>query len=210
MATHCAVGRRTRSGTGRVNNAGRNHGDAIAREARGDVVALTFSGSAHEQVYRVASAAIRRVLGPGHAEIDDVVQTAVERVLRGLQGGQFSGLCSLPTWVTTVARHAALDEKRSRELKQSSLCSELCSDSVAPHMDPEGQLEARLTLARVAAVLGSMDQLTAEIMVMHDIVGHSLAEIADLKQLSVAAAQSRLVRGRKVLFARFDATRASS
>jgi len=201
------VGHRAHRGARRVNSAGPNDGDAVAQEADG--AALPFRGSAPDQVYRVASAAIRRVLGPGHEATDDVLQTAVERVVRGLQGGQFSGLCSLPTWVTTVARHTALDE-RSRELTRSTLAPGVPADSVPVAVDAEGQLDARVMLDRAATVLASMDQLTADIVVMHDIVGHSLAEIADLKQLSIAAVQSRLVRGRKVLFAQLDDSRRSS
>lgn len=199
------MGQRARSGAERANNAGPNDGDAVAPKRDG--AALLVRGSAPDQLYRVATAAIRRVLGPGHAETDDVVQTAVERVVRGLQGGRFSGLCSLPTWVTTVARHTALDERRS---PRCSLQLEVSAESVPTAVDLDGQLDARSMLGRVAAVLASMDPLTAEIMMMHDIVGHSLAEIAELKQISIAAVQSRLVRGRKVLFAQLAAARESS
>jgi RNA polymerase sigma-70 factor (ECF subfamily) len=37
----------------------------------------------------------------------------------------------------------------------------------------------------------------AEAVLLHDVLGHELTEIAQMTGVSVAAAQSRLVRGRK-------------
>ena len=34
-------------------------------------------------------------------------------------------------------------------------------------------------------------------LVLHDVLGHNLAEVAEMSGITVAAAQSRLVRGRR-------------
>ena len=50
---------------------------------------------------------------------------------------------------------------------------------------------------RLIRVLSSISSSHAEAVVLHDLLGHDLAEIARLTGVSVAAAQSRLVRGRR-------------
>ena len=50
----------------------------------------------------------------------------------------------------------------------------------------------------------------AETLFLHDALGHDLAEIAMMTGATVAAAQSRLVRGRKELFKRMDREEKSS
>jgi hypothetical protein len=48
----------------------------------------------------------------------------------------------------------------------------------------------------------------AQAVFLHDVLGHELAEIAVMEDISVAAAQSRLVRGRKDLYKRLGMTAA--
>jgi RNA polymerase sigma-70 factor (ECF subfamily) len=49
-----------------------------------------------------------------------------------------------------------------------------------------------------------MDPARAEAVFLHDVLGHELAEIAVITGATVAAAQSRLVRGRKELLERLQ------
>jgi RNA polymerase sigma-70 factor (ECF subfamily) len=71
-------------------------------------------------------------------------------------------------------------------------------------METERSLEARSRLELVRQHLVAMKPALAEAIFLHDALGHDLAEIALMTGTSVAAAQSRLVRGRKELFRRLD------
>jgi len=73
-----------------------------------------------------------------------------------------------------------------------------------PTNDPERALSARADLARLQLILGAMNPKHADVLVLHDVLGHELTAISEITGLSVAAAQSRLVRGRKELLRRAE------
>lgn len=69
----------------------------------------------------------------------------------------------------------------------------------AAPLDVERQVGSRRELDRLREELAQMDQDRALAVLLHDALGHDLAEVAVLSGCSVAAAQSRLVRGRREL-----------
>jgi RNA polymerase sigma-70 factor (ECF subfamily) len=163
---------------------------------------FTISGFETEaqQLYRVASAAVRRAFRGSSADHEDLLQLVLERVVRSLNEGKFSGQCSLTTWVTVIARHATIDILRagSRNPEFRGMGS-LRGAAAASPIDFERRLEARAALGEVECVLERMPSAHAETIVLHDMLGHHLEEVAAITGVSVAAAQSRLVRGRKEL-----------
>jgi RNA polymerase sigma-70 factor (ECF subfamily) len=62
---------------------------------------------------------------------------------------------------------------------------------------PERAAETRRRVEHLLSALATVNRARAEAVVLHDVLGHDLAEIARLTGVTVAAAQSRLVRGRK-------------
>jgi RNA polymerase sigma-70 factor (ECF subfamily) len=75
--------------------------------------------------------------------------------------------------------------------------------------DVESQLAARQALERVRAELGRMNPGRAQVLVLHEVNGLELSEIATVLGISVMAAQSRLSRGRRELMSRLDAADSS-
>jgi len=73
--------------------------------------------------------------------------------------------------------------------------------------DVERTVGERRELERLRLRLSELPAAQAEAVVLHDLMGHPLAEIAAITGASVAAAQSRLVRGRKELLSRMEADR---
>jgi DNA-directed RNA polymerase specialized sigma24 family protein len=65
----------------------------------------------------------------------------------------------------------------------------------------EGQTMARSELADLREALLRLNPSRASAVFLHDVLGHELAEIAVMEGVTVAAAQSRLVRGRSDLYA---------
>jgi RNA polymerase sigma-70 factor (ECF subfamily) len=66
------------------------------------------------------------------------------------------------------------------------------------------EVSARRDLERVRTYLGEMKEERAMPVVLCDVLGHSVPEVAVLLGASQAAVQSRLTRGRKELRDRFE------
>ena len=75
---------------------------------------------------------------------------------------------------------------------------------------PESAAVAGQDVARVQRALARMKPKHAEAVLLHDVLGHDLNEIAAITAATTAAAQSRLVRGRKELLRRARSERRES
>ena len=155
----------------------------------------------YDRVEDVVDAVLYRLLGPGDGEREDLAQQALERVITTIVSGKFSHGCSLRSWATLITQHLAIDTMRSRSRERR-----VFDRSVAPaalelvaedSRTPERAAETRRRVERLLSALSTVNRARAEAVVLHDILGHDLAEIATLTGVTVAAAQSRLVRGRK-------------
>lgn len=160
---------------------------------RGDksTAALLF-----ERLDGVVGATLVRVLGRRQEDHDDLVQAAFEQILRTLARGKFARACRLSSWAVAVTTNVALSalRRRCRERRHLDLGSE-AELSESPNAAPD----QRAMLDALRRQLAELSPRTAEVVILHDMAGHDLAEIAVLTGLSVAAAQSRLVRGRAAL-----------
>jgi len=159
----------------------------------------------YDRLQPVVDRALRRVL-QSNAEHDDHVQIVFERVIRTLVERKFAGACSLSTWASAIASNVAVDALRARIRERAVVFEDRARGAehaaIVPSGNLERQLEARAEIAELHAILASMDAAQAETVLLHDVHGHELTEIALITRVSVAAAQSRLVRGRKELLRR--------
>ena len=160
----------------------------------------------YDRLQPVVDRALRRILQSNNADHDDQVQVVFERVIRTLTERKFAGACSLSTWASAIASNVAVDALRARIRERALVWDDRAR--AAEHAasvssgNLERQLEARAEIAELHAILGSMDAPQAETVLLHDVHGLELSEIALITRVSVAAAQSRLVRGRKELLRR--------
>ncbi len=161
----------------------------------------------YDLVYPSIAASLQRVLHSPSHDYDDLVQTTFERLIRSVLA-RGEAVLSLAAWASGIATHTALDALRARIRERKYFQSEDAGGgallAVAGSVSEEQQLEARRQLRIVQELLGRMKPAEAETVVLHDMIGHDLAETAALTAVSVAAAQSRLVRGRKELRRRVE------
>lgn len=148
---------------------------------------------------------LRRLLRFYRGDYDDLIQASYERMLRFLSERSLTGPCNLPAWASAVAANVALDHLRRRARERRLFEPEAAAGlecARASDASPERTADARAAASRLQKLLGRMKEKYAETVVLHDVLGHDLAEIAAMTGVSVAAAQSRLVRGRKDLLRR--------
>ncbi len=153
------------------------------------------------RVERVIERVLLRVLERRGSDFADLFQETFERLMRSLSEGRFEGSCSLSTWAGSIATHVALDAIRSRAKSRRYVSVEELEHSDG--VDSSRRLEARAEVQQLIEVLAAMRPDRARAVFLFDVLGHSLPEVAELTCVSVAAAQSRLVRGRKELQERF-------
>jgi RNA polymerase sigma-70 factor, ECF subfamily len=174
----------------------------------------------YDRLSGVIDRSLYRVFGRRETDHDDLVQSVFEQVVLTLARGSYAGNCSLKTWAARISSNVGLNALRARRRERKvvdhnadlpgepSLSPQSTTTYPVPGMtaiDLERQSSARATLQLVMGELSEMNSRRAEALILHDIEGYDLEEIAAMTKISVAAAQSRLVRGRKELLKRLDA-----
>jgi len=162
----------------------------------------------YEMLYPSVARTLQRILNDPRRDYEDLVQTTFERIMIKLLGESNAEVNNLTAWASGIATHVALDSlrKKSRERRHAALedASASLPLEVAGGSSAERQLEARDQLGVVRDVLASMNPDLAEAVLLHDMAGFDLREMAMATETTIAAIQSRLVRGRKELLRRVE------
>ncbi|AUX40438.1 ECF family RNA polymerase sigma factor [Sorangium cellulosum] len=161
----------------------------------------------YEHLLPVVDRTLYRILGCREQDHADLVQGAFEQIVSTLARRRFAGECSLAGWASVIACHVGLSalraRRRERKVIDRSPGPEVAPEPPARSADPERELRAQRDLEALRRHLAAMDRDRAAALLLHA-MGYSLQEIAALTGASVAAAQSRLSRGRRELQARFE------
>jgi RNA polymerase sigma-70 factor (ECF subfamily) len=168
---------------------------AAIREGRPDVASELC-----DRLWPQVDRTVRRLLGRFDSDQEDLAQIALIEIVNTI--GNYRGDCSLDRWAQTVTAHAVFKHLRRRNLERR-LFSELLSDDVhAGPVQVERSSASRQLLGRIAGHLDLMNADRVWAFLLHDVLGHDLHEIAEMTGTTVAAAQSRLSRGRRELHLR--------
>lgn len=170
--------------------------DLVLAIQRGDISA---AAPLYARLRPSIEQALRRVLKERPAEFEDLMQITYERVIRTIAEGNFEGRSQLKTWASAIAAHVAVDwlRRRTQEQRLFEAMDSALLDPGGYNVVPERQLEARSEVRKIRGILGRMKPRRANILVLHDVLGHSVPQVAGLLGIKVSAAQSRLRRARK-------------
>lgn len=162
----------------------------------------------YRRLLPAVEATLFRVLGRREAEHEDLVQSSFEQIILTLSERRYAQACSLKTWASTITAHVALKTLRSRyrqrRLFNTAVEPSELTERASGNEDVERNVGLQRELEQLRSVLSEISPEQAEAVLLHDLMGHALAEIATITGVSIAAAQSRLVRGRKELQARLS------
>lgn len=157
-----------------------------------------MAGPFYDRTRGMVVRTVQRLLGASDSDFDDLVQVAMIELLHSLE--RYRGECSLDTWAATISANVVYKHIRRRGLERNIFARELAPEDVpqTAHQRPvlRGMVE------RVMHHLAQMAHERAWTFLLHDVHGYSLDEVAAITGASVAAAQSRLVRGRRELHER--------
>ena len=169
--------------------------DLIDRCKRGDEVAWN---QLVEATYRdVYTLCLRILRDPNDAA--EATQDAFLKVWRNLAG--FRGDSAFETWLYRVATNTALSKHRSRKRRQSHETG--VEDEVLGRFPAGGSVEttvgARLDLKKLEQALADLPEHYRDAVVLRDVYGMSIDEIAKQMKISETAAKVRIHRARKKL-----------
>jgi RNA polymerase sigma-70 factor (ECF subfamily) len=136
-----------------------------------------------------------RMLG-SVADAEDVVQDTLARAFYALAGLQ--QLPPLKPWLFRIAHNRAVDQLRSYEYRMLEPLQEV-HDFNVESVNPEDALAREQATALAIARFSELAPQQRSAVILKDVLGHSVEEIAELLELSVAAVKAALHRGRKRL-----------
>jgi RNA polymerase sigma-70 factor (ECF subfamily) len=170
--------------------------ELLAALRRGDSSAAT---ALHDRVRRQVDRTLCRLLGRRDVDHEDLAQLAMIELIYTIDG--YRGDCSLDTWTATLTAHVVYKHLRRRQTERR-LFAGMLDDDDFPAVSTNGtgrEAMARSAVRRVAEHLDSLDANRAWSLVLHDVLGYDLREVARITGATVSAAQTRLVRGRREL-----------
>jgi RNA polymerase sigma-70 factor (ECF subfamily) len=145
----------------------------------------------YKHVLPLCRSTIGRMLGPGHPQTEDLVQSSVELIVRTLVHGTFSRRCSLKTWAVAITRNVVKNEARVLRRDRNYLVSEDL-DTYAHQGDAICAIEQE----EVRSAVRNLPSEMAQALLLHDLCGYTAAEIAEQVGLTSSGAQSRIARAR--------------
>ncbi len=141
---------------------------------------------------RMVFALLSRMLGHG-AEVEDLAQETFVRAYRAFPDFDPEGAAKVSTWLLTIATRLALDARKKKKLDTVPVDEA----PLARPSDPELSLERRQLGDAIAAAAAELPDDQRAALVLAELHGQSIAEIAEALAVPENTAKTRLFRARE-------------
>ena len=150
------------------------------------------------EVFALVYKQMRALTACRSRDLDDLVQIAAERALRALDS--FEGRADLSTWTYRICYRTLLTHQRShgRWLRRFILDNETV-EAADESLGADESLEQHERARRLRAALASLSPKHRAVVVLHDLEGLSVVEIAEVVSAKHNTVRSRLRDGRRAL-----------
>lgn len=164
--------------------------ELVGRVVSGDHDAFTTIMLRHED--RVFSVCLR-ITGDRDRALDATQETFLT-VFR--KAGQFKGDAALGTWIYRIAVNTCYDQLRKAKRRRT--------DPIPDYLDPvdpsaEGDIDSAALRPEIRAALDKLPVDFRAAVVLSDIEGMSMSEVAQVLGVPAGTVKSRLFRGRRLL-----------
>jgi RNA polymerase sigma-70 factor (ECF subfamily) len=148
----------------------------------------------HRRTEAVVRRTVQRLLGRGDHDVEDVAHLAFIELLKTV--ASFRGLGPLDAWVRVVSSRVVYKHIRRRRLDRN-LITLFPPESVPGSSEvTRRDVAFRDAVRRIHRHLARVDANRSLAFLLHDVYGYDMREVASITGVSVAAAKSRLKRGR--------------
>ena len=144
---------------------------------------------------RMVFALLSRMLGHG-PEVEDLAQEAFVRAYRAFPEFDLDGPAKASTWLLTIAMRLALDARKKKRLDQTSL-DDASDGGASTGSTPELALERRELGRAIADAAQTLPDDQRAALVLAEMHGLSIAEIATALEVPENTAKTRLFRARE-------------
>lgn len=163
----------------------------LARCRAQDPVAFRAFVMCHQ---RMVFALLSRMLGRAGADLEDLAQETFVRAFRAFPAFDPDGPAKVSTWLLTIATRLALDSRKRRRL---DVADSEGGDVVASGSTPELSLERRELGRAIAAAAAKLPDDQRAALVLVEIHGLSMAEVAQALEVPESTAKTKLFRARE-------------
>ena len=132
-------------------------------------------------------------------DAEDVTQEVLVRL--HLQLSRFRGEAKFETWLFTLTRNAAADQRRKRDRPHriAARIQELGGGVEAAENDPTERLEALQFGDRVRALLTDLSERQRTVFDLVDLQGYAAGEVAEMLGMRPVTVRTHLLRARRSL-----------